>query len=154
MENLRETRGQVRATNELSGGVVSTNDLRGTGGSASSENLGETEATRSTENVRELEEVASADNRWCALCSETLTVCRPHAWKIATSLAGVASALFWAAIALAELENTIWKFALGLVALIWIGAMAAALYACRHMCAELRSSEQQENVTRDSAPFV
>lgn len=151
---LRETRRHVRATSELSGGVVGTHDLRKTREIASSENLGETEVTLSTENLRELEGVSSADRRWCAFCSETLTVCRPHAWKIATSIAGAASALFWAAIALAELESTIWKFVLGLVALMWIGAMAAALYACKQKCAELRSSGQQESVARGLAPFV
>lgn len=153
-ENLRETKRDVRTTNELSGGVVSTDDLREIEEIVSSENLPETEVIFSTENLRELEGVGSADRRWCAFYREVLTVCRPHAWKIATSLAGAASALFWAAIALAELENTIWKVFLGLVALIWIGAMAAALYACKHKCEELRSSGQQENVARDFAPFV
>lgn len=153
-ENLRDTKRDVSATIEPSGGVISTDDLRETEGVVGSENFRETEVTLSSENSRESEGVASADRRWCAFCGETLTVCRPHAWKIATSLAGAASALFWAAIALAELENTIWKVCLGLVVLIWIGAVSAALYACKQKCAELRSSGQEENVVRDVAPFV
>lgn len=160
-ESLRETESSdvMRETRVVFGGEGLRETKRDGLTTPVPQNLRETEGVSGAERfLPETERVESADRRWwccwCSSCREALTICRPHAWKIATSLATAASALFWAAIALAELEDTVWKVCLVLVGIIWVGAVLAALYACKRKCAELRSSGDQENLAPNVAPFV
>lgn len=80
--------------------------------------LSEMEGVESGGNVRENGETESAVNRGRFSCRDAVAEFLPHAWKAATALGTSALALFGAATALAEVDNTIWNICLVIV--VWM----------------------------------